>query len=112
MPKQKVVPLIIEQEYIRRQKQIDKLLAQQEVVKRKLLTLHKKGWLFTLIRPSDTSAGVVSIPWKLVALELIAKIHPSKLAQEDFIRKLYKRFPKTFRTPTLNFDGKKVNVDA
>ncbi len=104
----KTVPLEIEKEYIKLDKQLEVLTAKHKVVKLQLLKYYEKGYDFTLIRPSDTSGGVLSIPWKTVAMELIHKLFKTKPAREAFMKSLIKRFPRVERAPSLNIPGKKV----
>jgi hypothetical protein len=104
----KLVPIKLEKEYVRLDKMKDKIDAEHKVLKQRLLFYHERGYEFSLIRPSDTSGGVLSIPWKLVAMELMKKLFKKQSLIDMYLRSLVKKYPRTERAPALNIIGKKV----
>lgn len=109
MPKIKVVPVEEEREYVKLTTQLEVLQAKHKVAKLKMLKYYEKGYEFSFIRPSDTSGGVVSIPWKQICIELMTRFM-SKPVRLKYLSSLAKRFPKTERTPVLNILGKKAKA--
>lgn len=107
MPKVKVVPLAVEREYIKLDDQLKSLASKHKKAKAELLRYYEKGYEFTLIRPSDTSEGVFSPPWKKIALELMHKFMTSAV-RKAFLKSLIKRFPKREKAPALKILGKKA----
>lgn len=107
MGKTKYVPVAVEKEFIKLDTQISKLELEHKKVKLKLLSYYEKGYSFSLIKPTDTSAGVFSPPWKKLCLELIAKFMTLP-QQKAWMKGLLKRFPKTERAPAFNIIGKKA----
>jgi hypothetical protein len=103
----KTVPIKDEKEFIQLDTQMDELKLLHKKAKLKLLKYYEKGYSFSLIEPSDTSAGVFAPPWKKLCLELIAKFMTVP-QQKQWMKGIIKRFPKTERAPTFNIIGKKA----
>lgn len=100
------VPIEKEKAYIKAQKAFEKAEVTRDKIKFELMGYYEKGYTFSLIKPSDTSAGVFNPPWKQIALELLKKLYPTKAKQEMWWIRLRKRFPKREKAPTLIILGK------
>lgn len=104
----KMVPIEKEKAYIALDKKFELLKAEHQLEKQKMLGYNEKGYTFSLLRFSDTSAGVFNPPWKKIALALLKKLYPKESMQKAFHKKLRKRYPPTERTPSVLIPGKKV----
>lgn len=110
--KEKIVPIKVEKEYVKLDKQFDIINLKHELAKKNLLAYKEKGYSFQLIKFSDTSAGVRQIKWKEVAHTLMDRFM-SKSVKATFERAILRKYPPVERTPTVLVIGKKVkDVEA
>jgi len=108
MPKS--APIKLEQEYIKLDKQLAIITAKHRVKKLKLLGYHEKGYTFSLIRMSDTTAGVFCPPWKEIAFQLAVKLFKTEKRVKKWFESLAKQYPRTERSPSISYPGKKKGL--